>query len=102
MNMRWIHSSIRLTHIQRQSMILDSILVTRHSVKDLTLLLIIVGFWHMHVGLRVIIEDYIHKPLSKAALLLLNMFVCGLGGALAVFSILKVALSASGLDGGAL
>jgi succinate dehydrogenase / fumarate reductase membrane anchor subunit len=56
----------------------------------------------MHVGLRVIIEDYIHKPLSKAALLLLNMFVCGLGGALAVFSILKVALSASGLAGGAL
>jgi succinate dehydrogenase / fumarate reductase membrane anchor subunit len=68
----------------------------------LTLLLIIVGIWHMHVGLRVVIEDYIHKSLSKAALLLLNMFVCGLGGALAVFSILKVAFSVSGLAGGAI
>jgi succinate dehydrogenase / fumarate reductase membrane anchor subunit len=56
----------------------------------------------MHVGLRVVIEDYIHKSLSKAALLLLNMFVCGLGGALAVFSILKVAFSVSGLAGGAI
>ena len=68
----------------------------------LTLLLIIVGIWHMHVGLRVVIEDYISKPLSRAVLLLLNMFVCGLSGALAVFSILKVALSVGGLDGGAL
>jgi hypothetical protein len=30
------------------------------------------------------------------------MFVCGLGGALAVFSILKVAFSVSGLAGGAI
>ena len=68
----------------------------------LTVLLLVVGIWHMQVGLRVIIEDYISKPFSKAALLLLNLFVCGLGGALAVFSILKVALSAAGLDGGAI
>lgn len=51
-----------------------------------------VSFWHMHAGLRVVIEDYIHRPLSKAALLLLNLFVCVLAGALAVFSILSVAL----------
>ncbi|WP_041372938.1 succinate dehydrogenase, hydrophobic membrane anchor protein [Phenylobacterium zucineum] len=50
------------------------------------------SFWHMHAGLRVVVEDYIHKTLSKAALLLLNFFVCGLAGALAVFSVLKVAL----------
>jgi succinate dehydrogenase / fumarate reductase membrane anchor subunit len=30
--------------------------------------------------------------LTKSALLILNLFVCGLAGALAVFSILKVAL----------
>lgn len=52
----------------------------------------VVGFQHMHSGLRVVVEDYIHKPLSKSALLLLNLFVCALAGALAVFSILKVAL----------
>jgi succinate dehydrogenase / fumarate reductase, membrane anchor subunit len=58
----------------------------------LMVLLIAVSFWHMHSGLRVVIEDYIHITLNKTALLVLNLFVCGLAGALAVFSILKVAL----------
>lgn len=56
-------------------------------------LLILVSFLHMHAGLRVVVEDYIHKPGSKAALLLVNLFVCVLFAALAVFSILKVALT---------
>jgi len=51
-----------------------------------------ISFSHMHGGMRVVVEDYIHKPLTKSTLLLLNLFVCGLAGALAVFSILKVAL----------
>lgn len=55
-------------------------------------LLLAVSFHHMHAGLRVFIEDYLEKPVTKAAALLLNLFVCALGGALAVFSILKVAL----------
>ena len=55
-------------------------------------LLLGVSFHHMHLGMRVIIEDYIHKPSSKVLLLLLNSAVCGLGGALAVFSVLRVAL----------
>ena len=55
-------------------------------------LTIAVGFSHMHSGMRVVIEDYVHAALSKTALLLVNLFVCGLIGALAVFSILKVAL----------
>jgi len=58
----------------------------------LLVLTIGVGFQHMHSGLRVVIEDYIRKPLSRAALMLLNLFVCTLAGALAIFSILKVAL----------
>jgi succinate dehydrogenase / fumarate reductase membrane anchor subunit len=58
----------------------------------LAILLVAVGFMHMVAGLRVVIEDYIHKALTKAALLILNVFVGGLAGALAIFSILKVAL----------
>lgn len=58
----------------------------------LMVLTLAISFWHMHSGLRVVVEDYIHKALSKTALLLLNLFVCGLAGALAVFSVLKVAL----------
>jgi len=55
-------------------------------------LLTAIAFWHMHAGMRVVVEDYIHKPASKAALLILNVAVCGLAGAVAVFCILKVAL----------
>ena len=55
-------------------------------------LLILVSFWHMHAGMRVIVEDYIHKMGSKTALLVVNLFVCVLAGGLALFSILKVAL----------
>lgn len=58
----------------------------------LMVLTLAISFWHMHSGLRVVVEDYIHKTLSKTGLLLLNLFVCGLAGALAVLSVLKVAL----------
>jgi succinate dehydrogenase / fumarate reductase membrane anchor subunit len=58
----------------------------------LMVLTIAISFWHMHSGMRVIIEDYIHVAFSKAGLTLLSLFVCGLSGALAIFSILKVAL----------
>lgn len=51
-----------------------------------------ISFWHMHAGMRVIVEDYIEKVATKTALLLLNLFVCVLAGGLAVFSILQVAL----------
>lgn len=57
----------------------------------LMILLLGISFWHMCGGLRVVIEDYIHVALNKSALLLLNLFVCGLAGALSIFSILKVA-----------
>ena len=55
-------------------------------------LLIGVGFWHMHAGLRVVIEDYVESGLLRVGLLLGNLFICVLFGALAAFSILKVAV----------
>ncbi len=55
-------------------------------------LLVLVAFWHMHSGMRVVVEDYIHKMATKSVLLVLNLFVCVLAGGLALFSILKVAL----------
>jgi succinate dehydrogenase / fumarate reductase membrane anchor subunit len=63
----------------------------------LTVLLFAISFWHMHAGMRVVVEDYIHKTVSKSGLLLVNLFICGLSGALAIFSILKVALSGGAL-----
>lgn len=58
----------------------------------LMILTISISFMHMHSGMRVIVEDYVYSHLNKAAALLGSLFVCGLFGALAVFSILKVAL----------
>ena len=62
----------------------------------LLVLTLAISFWHMQAGLRVVVEDYIHKALSKSALLILNLFVCGLAAALAIFSILKVAFMGGG------
>jgi succinate dehydrogenase / fumarate reductase membrane anchor subunit len=59
----------------------------------LAALLTLVSFQHMHAGLRVVVEDYLHTPGTKTLALLLNLFVCVLGAALAVFCILKVALT---------
>ena len=58
----------------------------------LMILTIAISFMHMSSGVRVIIEDYVYGHLTKAGALLLNLFICGLAGALAIMSILKVAL----------
>lgn len=62
----------------------------------LSIILLAVGFHYLHATMRVVIEDYIHGA-AKALVLLLNLFICVLGGALAVFSVLKVALASGAL-----
>ena len=56
-------------------------------------LLAVAGFFHMQIGMRVIIEDYIGRPTSRTGLLILNAFVCWGGAALTVICLLKVAVS---------
>jgi succinate dehydrogenase / fumarate reductase membrane anchor subunit len=58
----------------------------------LAILLAIAATTHMRIGMQEVVEDYIHKPMTKRALLILNYFVCVLAVAVAVFSILKIAL----------
>lgn len=58
----------------------------------LVILTIAISFMHMHGGMRVIIEDYVYSHVNKAAALLASLFITGLAGALAIMSILKVAL----------
>jgi succinate dehydrogenase / fumarate reductase membrane anchor subunit len=62
----------------------------------LLVLTLAIAFAHMASGLRVVVEDYIQKTLTKQVLLLLNLFVCGLAAALAIVSILKVAFTGAG------
>ena len=57
----------------------------------LTALLIGVGFYHMNLGMRTVIEDYIGKPVTKSALLILSLFACWVGGVGGVIAVLKVA-----------
>ena len=59
-------------------------------------LLAIVGFYHMQLGMRVIVEDYIARPVTKAALLMANAFACWAGMALTIVCLLKVAVIGAG------
>ena len=63
----------------------------------LAALLIGVSAAHMEMGLRVIVEDYIHVPANKIALLLLNSAVCWAAAALGIVCVLKVAFAAVGV-----
>ncbi len=62
-------------------------------VSVLMVLFILAAFYHMRLGLQVVIEDYIAKDGTRVLLLLLTNFaVIGVGVA-AVFSVLKISFS---------
>ena len=59
----------------------------------LILLTLAISFHHMHLGMRVILEDYIeHKP-SRLFWIVLSAAASLLGAAVAIISILKVAFT---------
>ncbi len=57
-------------------------------------LLVINVFWHLRLGLQVVIEDYVHGALRIVTLALLHFWTFALG-AFALYSILKIALTGS-------
>ncbi|HZU64575.1 MAG TPA: succinate dehydrogenase, hydrophobic membrane anchor protein [Novosphingobium sp.] len=58
-------------------------------------LLVISVFWHVRLGVQVLLEDYVHEAGSKFAVFaLLNLVVFGAAG-FGLFSILRLALGAA-------
>jgi succinate dehydrogenase hydrophobic anchor subunit len=50
----------------------------------------------MQMGMAVIIEDYIHRHITRTVLLLASAFACWGGMALTILCVLKVALIRGG------
>ena len=57
-------------------------------------LFVLITAYHMHMGLRVVIDDYLHKPLGKGLALMLNLIVCLLVAAVSLFAIARLAFAA--------
>lgn len=57
-------------------------------------LLIVSVFWHFRLGVQVMLEDYLHGAKRVIALIALNFYTFAFG-ALALFSVLKIALAAA-------
>ncbi|HEX8064331.1 MAG TPA: succinate dehydrogenase, hydrophobic membrane anchor protein [Allosphingosinicella sp.] len=61
------------------------------------LLLVAATFWHLKMGLQVIVEDYVHDEGNKFLCVLLLNFAAVGGAAFGLFAILKIAFAAAGL-----
>jgi len=61
---------------------------------------LLVSLWHMNMGLKVIVDDYIHRPASRTALLGFIALLCLALAAASVFFIVRLALGSAPLPAG--
>ena len=60
------------------------------AVAILMVLFIVTTAYHMKLGMQMIIEDYVHDPRPKAALLIANIFFSFAVAASAIYAVLKL------------
>jgi len=57
------------------------------------ILLLFAVFYHTDLGLRVVVEDYVHAEASKFVLVILVRLACIALGVAGIFAVLKIALA---------
>jgi succinate dehydrogenase membrane anchor subunit len=62
------------------------------------LLLIVSTFWHLKLGLQVVIEDYVHEEGNRFFLIVLLNFSAVAAAAFALFAVLRIAFGGGGAD----
>ncbi|HEY5072740.1 MAG TPA: succinate dehydrogenase, hydrophobic membrane anchor protein [Caulobacteraceae bacterium] len=62
----------------------------------LATLFTVAAFYHMQVGMRVIVEDYFPQQGRRTLLLIASLFVCWGGAALSILCLMKVAFGGGG------
>lgn len=61
---------------------------------------LLISLWHMWMGLKVVVDDYIHKPSSRTALLGLIAVLCLALAVTGVFFLVRLALGSAPLPAG--
>jgi succinate dehydrogenase / fumarate reductase, membrane anchor subunit len=59
-----------------------------------TLLLVLTGVFHMRLGLQTVIEDYIHKPVTRTLCMLANTAIPAILAVVAALSVAKIFVGA--------
>ena len=79
--------SLRTAHYQFiRDLVVDPINAT------VLVVFLLSAFWHARLGVQVIIEDYVHTPLTGAVAQLAVLFICALAAIASVLAVLRIAL----------